>query len=564
MDGSYPFGGMIPQQGAPAPMGGLSNQANHMQAMQGAMGIAPVPQEVSSGNGAPAAAGNSNNDASLHALSNFNAMAGMNNAAPGTGTGMNMNNMAAGMNMPGGINSNDLNLALLMNLQQQGGGMGGMMNNQFLLQSVMNQGMPQMGGMGVNNLLQQGMMNQGMGGGMGMGLNGMAGMGADPSGLAANNNNAGGAPAPAPGSNNNGNAPPAQAQAQAQANKSPPGMSSNESDLLAQLMQNPMTSQMLAQGLNPMMLLGGGMGGGGPSAAQNQLGGNPLGALGLGGMNGLGGLGNTNNSVGTDAVSTGGLGLNMASNVAAAGGAGDAAGGGTVVPHPTALFAFANPVAALSAAAAPPQAVVVPKLPGGAGEDGSLRQQRVPPGAKSKKQSKKGKVKGKPKRPLSAYNFFFRAERSRILDSIPRNGKKGEDEVKEDKVKKEDAGGEGSSVSSKGGDRDYDRIGDDGKKIPHGKIGFENLAKLIGKRWQELDAEGVEKYKRLADEDMTRYKKEMEVFLTKEAREGAMGTGVDGDLMLVPSAGFYGGVKRKGPDGGEGARRKKIKKELEL
>merc|ERR1712127_183108 len=85
------------------------------------------------------------------------------------------------------------------------------------------------------------------------------------------------------------------------------------------------------------------------------------------------------------------------------------------------------------------------------------------------------------------------------------------------------------------GEKDYDKVGEDGKKIPHGKIGFENLAKLIGKRWQELDADGIEKYKKLADEDMTRYKKEMEAFLTKEAQGG-----MDGDLNAnMGTPGFY-------------------------
>lgn len=78
------------------------------------------------------------------------------------------------------------------------------------------------------------------------------------------------------------------------------------------------------------------------------------------------------------------------------------------------------------------------------------------------------------------------------------------------------------------------------KKRPHGKIGFENLAKVgwsfllllmgmqewvcslkllfaclllyqvIGQRWQELTPEQVEYYKKKAEEDMKRYKDQME------------------------------------------------------
>lgn len=127
--------------------------------------------------------------------------------------------------------------------------------------------------------------------------------------------------------------------------------------------------------------------------------------------------------------------------------------------------------------------------------------------ATSKRGSKK-KVKGKPKRPLSAYNLFFKDERERILNSLP--GKEGKSEEEDDSkihAKPEEDEKDPQGADPKGGK---------GKKTPHGKIGFESLAKLIGKRWQELDSAEVDKYKKLADEDAKRYKLEMEVFLTKE------------------------------------------------
>ncbi|KAL7463592.1 hypothetical protein ACHAXS_003946 [Conticribra weissflogii] len=124
---------------------------------------------------------------------------------------------------------------------------------------------------------------------------------------------------------------------------------------------------------------------------------------------------------------------------------------------------------------------------------------------KGKKALKK-KVKGKPKRPLSAYNLFFKEERERILKSIPGSDKK---KKRRSKCNKDN----GKEVNGEEADNK-------GKKIPHGKIGFENLAKLIGKRWQELEPDRVAKYKALADKDMKRYKEEMEIFLTREARAG--------------------------------------------
>ncbi|KAL3927145.1 MAG: hypothetical protein SGBAC_013200, partial [Bacillariaceae sp.] len=86
-----------------------------------------------------------------------------------------------------------------------------------------------------------------------------------------------------------------------------------------------------------------------------------------------------------------------------------------------------------------------------------------------KQKKTRKKPKDRPKRPLSAYNIFFKEERARILEEV---------------------------AASKGED-------------PQGKIGFQNLAKLIGKRWQELPANEMIYYKEKANTDMVRYKEEM-------------------------------------------------------
>ena len=116
----------------------------------------------------------------------------------------------------------------------------------------------------------------------------------------------------------------------------------------------------------------------------------------------------------------------------------------------------------------------------------------------AKKKVVRKKPKDKPKRPLSAYNIFFKEERARILASIPSSGPDSD---------QADDGAE----DVKGGKKK--------KKVPHGKIGFENLAKVIGQRWQELDHEKSEYYKAKAAEDMKRYKDQMEIFLTKQAEK---------------------------------------------
>lgn len=109
------------------------------------------------------------------------------------------------------------------------------------------------------------------------------------------------------------------------------------------------------------------------------------------------------------------------------------------------------------------------------------------------------KPKGKPKRPLSAYNLFFQHERNRILDRIPSAA---------------------AAVDAKppSGQRRRHRKS-------HGKIGFADLARGIAEKWKTLDAESKRDFEAMAAVEKGRYRDALAVWNAhrqsgEEDREG--------------------------------------------
>lgn len=144
-----------------------------------------------------------------------------------------------------------------------------------------------------------------------------------------------------------------------------------------------------------------------------------------------------------------------------------------------------------------------------------------------------------PRRPLSAYNFFFSEERQKILEDLPENSADQDGappQASLDQQQQKPKNGTESTATSSSTVKTKDRttqqpepadeLSDKERKLAiihnltkerkrrphrktHGKIGFKNLAKLIGQRWRALPTERVNYYKDLAEMDLSRYREAM-------------------------------------------------------
>jgi len=152
---------------------------------------------------------------------------------------------------------------------------------------------------------------------------------------------------------------------------------------------------------------------------------------------------------------------------------------------------------------------------------------------KKRKYKKRECVDGMPRRPLTPYNFFFSIEREKILRVIPKDGVEGHDvdtRVKAvlcllgpDLLNEDEKGFEKELAKKLLAEQCLPLDLNEAKKRKHrkthGKLGFVEMSKIIGKKWKALPHQEADWYRKLSKQDAERHAKAMVAFKRGEPWE---------------------------------------------
>lgn len=135
----------------------------------------------------------------------------------------------------------------------------------------------------------------------------------------------------------------------------------------------------------------------------------------------------------------------------------------------------------------------------------------------------------KPKRPMSSYNYFFKEDRSLIASALSRANTN--EEVREVLA----SFGENNIQLDEAPEGSLNAPLEKKKKF-NGGVTFEDIGKIIGRRWRSLDRDTLRRYRILAEADTVRYRGEMCKYIEEKDRRFCVDALVPVDLERAEPA----------------------------